>query len=260
MDQNYMKLYHRNDYEEKSKKDKGLPTNTEPLTTEIRRERQIMPYTFDPKPYVESSSESPNYNAIKPPSKDYKTPPKITQFGSDFSEKGGVVLDQSKASQKSGTKIEVKAKDEPNRVKNWLVVNLIEDLSGAIDIEEIKQTLTNDKQETEILSKQIGARTEKLKSFSKELESSDPNMILFKNKLIRELGEIQNHLKEADSNVLLLMKERINMQEQLLLLNITNNKQKNFIKAILEDTKVYFLFNIIVVASNTVRCRQIMKS
>jgi len=260
MDHNYMKLYHRNDYEEKSIKDKGLTTNTEPLTTQIRRERQIMPYTFDPKPYMESSSENPNHNATKPLSKDHKTPPKITQFGSEFSEKGDVVLDQSKVPQKSSTKIEVKAKDESNQVKNWLVLNLIEDLSGVIDIEEIKQTLTNDKQETEILSKQIGIRTEKLKSFSKELESSDPNMILFKNKLIRELGEIQNDLKEADSNILLLMKERINMKEQLLLLSVTNNKHKDFIKVILEDTKVYFLFNIIVVASNTVRCRQIMKS
>jgi hypothetical protein len=231
-----MKLYHRSDYEDKLKKDKGLAANTEiPAATQVRRERQIEPYTFDPKPYVESSSENLKYNSSKQLSKDNKASP---TFGSEFGEKGGTVSDQQKVSLEGGTKIEVKSKDESNQGKNWLGLNLIEDLSDTTNIEEIKQILVNNQQEIEALSKQIVVRSEKLKSFSKELENSDANMLFFKSRLIRELGEIQNDLKEADSNILLLMRERVKMKEQLLLLSITNNKLKNFIKAFLEDTKV----------------------
>lgn len=229
MDINYLKAY---DYEDKPKKPIEQPTTPE-STTQRRRERQILPYTFDPMIYVEKSLENLKYSSTKSP-----------RFRVDTPEKPLTKLERPKPSPESGfetKKNEVKIKEELIQGKNWLGLNLIEDSADIKSAEEIEKTLVTDKQEVEELAKKIERQSEKLRLFAKELENSDPNMLFFKNRLIRDLGDMENDLKEANTNILILMKERITMKEQQLLISITNNKLKNFIKGFIEDTKAYFI-------------------
>lgn len=245
MNLNYMKQYQRSDYDEKLKKykDQSISSNPDPpILTQKRRDRQILPYTFDPKTVLEDLAINSNsYNSVGSQPKEHKplsnTPSKSPEKMAGILEQPGNLLEKT---ENEVNKTKQKGEDFNSQSKDWTAVyNSIED---SMECKAIDETILGDDQhEVEELSKQIIGRNEKLKSFVKELENSDPNMLFFKNRLIREIGDMQNDLKEANNNILVLLKERANMKEQMSLLNAKYKKAKNFIKGFIEDTKVYDL-------------------
>lgn len=124
MDINYLKAYQRVDYEDKPKKPTEQPT-TPDSTTQKRRERQILPYTFDPMIYVENSLENLKYNSNKSPTKDQKASPRSRV---DTPEKPAAKLERPKASPESGFET------KKNEVKTREVVLLLERGECKIDI------------------------------------------------------------------------------------------------------------------------------
>lgn len=242
MNINYLKPYHHND---NSKKGKEQPITIEqPVSSQKAIGRQVLPYTFDPKSVLENLTANRKHNTSELQSKEQRTSPKQ---GLHSPEKTPLT-EQSKSSLESASdkhefakpEAKPKSREEAALSKDWADPKLIEELSSIKDAEEIKKDFAVDQQELEELSKQIAMRSERLKSFAKELESSDPNMLFFKNRLIREIADIQSDLKEANSNILILMKERVSVKEQLLLLSIDNGKLKSFMKELIEEAKAYF--------------------
>eukprot|EP00826_Nyctotherus_ovalis_P041267 TRINITY_DN4131_c0_g2_i3.p1 TRINITY_DN4131_c0_g2~~TRINITY_DN4131_c0_g2_i3.p1 ORF type:complete len:278 (+),score=56.43 TRINITY_DN4131_c0_g2_i3:157-990(+) len=241
MNINYMKPCHNDN----SKKGKEQQIAIEqPVSSQKLIGRQVLPYTFDPKSVLENLTSNRKHDTAELQPKEQRTSPKhglkspektpLTEQPRLSLESGGDKHEPAKA------EIKLKGREEAAQPKDWVDPKLIEELLNIKDVEEIKKDFAVDQQEVEEISKQIVMRSEKLKSFTKELESSDPNMLFFKNRLIRKIADIQSDLKEANSNLLILMKERVSVKEQLLLLNINNSKLKTFIKGFIEEAKAYF--------------------
>lgn len=95
--------------------------------------------------------------------------------------------------------------------------------------------------ELEELSKHLMSRSRHLESFLKELASDNHDMILFKPRLMREIGNVQSDLKEAHDNILLLMKERGTLKEQLAMCKSNVKKLAGACKLAQEEIKAYNL-------------------
>ena len=93
--------------------------------------------------------------------------------------------------------------------------------------------------EVESMTKRVEGRYKSLQAFVQELERGDVDMLLFRNKLIRELSDVQNDLREANSNVLVLMNDRANMKDTFCLLQVKVKKLKSMNKTLQEDITKY---------------------
>lgn len=83
-------------------------------------------------------------------------------------------------------------------------------------------------------------RTKKLESFLKELQNADLDMILFRNKLVREIQDVENDLKEAYNNILVLMGDRSSMKDQFCIFKMKIKKIKGFVKTFQDDIQAYY--------------------
>jgi len=106
---------------------------------------------------------------------------------------------------------------------------------------EYDRSYVDNQIELEQISKHLMNRSENLESFLKELTNANLDMILFKTRLIREVSNIQSDLKEAHSNILLLMKERVTLKEQLATYKANIKKLTSACKIVQDEIKAYEL-------------------
>ena len=66
-------------------------------------------------------------------------------------------------------------------------------------------------------------------------------MILFRNKLSREISDACNDLKEAHKNILVLMNDRSLIKDHFCLLYMKIHKLKGFSKSFQEDLQTYLI-------------------
>ena len=78
-------------------------------------------------------------------------------------------------------------------------------------------------------------RVKRLEEFNKELSVVDIDMILFRNKMVREIEDACNDLKEAHRNILVLLNDRSIMKDEFCLLNMKIRKLKGYNKSFQED-------------------------
>lgn len=108
---------------------------------------------------------------------------------------------------------------------------------------EFEKEFGNDQREMEHVSNELANRTKKLDNFIRELQNADVDMILFKNRLVREIQDVQNDLKEASNNILVLMGDRSNMKDQFCVFKMKIKKLKGFVKTFQDDIQAY-VYNI----------------
>ena len=89
--------------------------------------------------------------------------------------------------------------------------------------------------EIDAMAKRLDSRYRSLQEFSRELERADVDMLLFRNKLIREISEVQSDFREASSNLMVLMKDRTSMKDAFCLLQVRAKKLKSLEKTLQED-------------------------
>eukprot|EP01022_Parablepharisma_sp_SALTPOND_P012842 TRINITY_DN1666_c0_g2_i1.p7 TRINITY_DN1666_c0_g2~~TRINITY_DN1666_c0_g2_i1.p7 ORF type:complete len:345 (+),score=41.10 TRINITY_DN1666_c0_g2_i1:133-1035(+) len=106
---------------------------------------------------------------------------------------------------------------------------------------EFEKEFGKNNKEIDELSKELTSRAQRLDGFVKELQGADLDMILFRNKLIREIGDIQNDLKEAHDNILVLMGDRAEMKDQFCLLQVKIKKLNGLCKAFQDEFNSYLL-------------------
>jgi hypothetical protein len=85
------------------------------------------------------------------------------------------------------------------------------------------------------MAKRLDSRYRSLQEFSRELERADVDMLLFRNKLIREISDVQSDFREASSNLMVLMKDRASMKDAFCLLQVRVKKLKSLEKTLQED-------------------------
>lgn len=107
--------------------------------------------------------------------------------------------------------------------------------------QEFEKEFAGDQREMEQVSKDLVTRTKKLEGFRKELQSADLDMILFRNRLMREIDDVENDMKEAYNNILVLMEDRASMKDQFCIFKMKIKKLKGFIKTFQDDIQAYSL-------------------
>jgi hypothetical protein len=107
---------------------------------------------------------------------------------------------------------------------------------------EFEKEFGNDQKEMEYVSNELKNRTAKLDNFIKELQNADVDMILFRTRLVREIQDVQNDLKEAYNNILVLMGDRSNMKDQFCVFKMKIKKLKGFVKTFQDDIQAYHCF------------------
>lgn len=100
---------------------------------------------------------------------------------------------------------------------------------------EFEKQYGNDQREMERVTKDLNNRSAKLDNFMRELQGADLDMILYRNRLVRELQDVQNDLKEASNNILVLMTDRSTMRDQFCIFKMKIKKLKGFVKTYQED-------------------------
>lgn len=108
---------------------------------------------------------------------------------------------------------------------------------GSQDYKDFEREFSKNKmsqKEIDNMSKRLEQRYHRLQEFARELEGGEGDPLLFRNKLIRELSDIQNDLKEANSNVLVLMNDRAGMKDAFCLLQVKLKKVNSLNKTMQE--------------------------
>lgn len=100
---------------------------------------------------------------------------------------------------------------------------------------EFENEFKANQQEIDRLSQELFEEDRKLSAFMEELESADLDMVLFRNNLVREVAAVQNSLREANSNIVLLMNDRAQMKDQFCFLQIKVKKLKACSRTFQED-------------------------
>jgi len=104
---------------------------------------------------------------------------------------------------------------------------------------KFKNIFDNDREGMNQLSNLLTSRVNRMEEFVKELETANLDTILFKNRLAREISDASNDLKEAQSNILVLMNDRLILKDQFCLFNMKIKKLKSFNKSFQEDLQAY---------------------
>ena len=166
---------------------------------EARKREEFIPYTFDPKSVIEELKSAPSSHKIvevKMPI-NYKPVPTISH-----------VADYSHSNIKSLGSYQLKRAGSLNRLTNdiSMITNLDSNYKQTEDYnafsKEFEKEFGNDQKEIEHISNELITRRRKLENFVKELQTADLNMILFRNKLIRELEDVGNDLNEGYNHIM----------------------------------------------------------
>jgi len=102
---------------------------------------------------------------------------------------------------------------------------------------EFDKRFSNDQKEMEQVTRDLNMKTNKIDNFIQELRNANLDMILYKNRLIRELEDVKNDLREAYNNILVLMNDRSNMKDQFSIYKVKLSKLKGFLKTYQEDAQ-----------------------
>jgi len=201
--------------------------NNPPSIPRHQNNAEIAPYTFDPKSVLkstESNSREVKYEIYNP-------------------------SEPAHSSSRDFSYVKIPSKN-PYTAR---VSDIQKDITMIGDLNECRRTdeykgfaqefdkeYSGDQKEKEQVSKDLVTRTKKLEEFRRELENADLDMILFRNRLVRELDDVQNDMKEAYSHIVVLMDDRSNMKDQFCLFKMKIKKLKGFIKTFQDDIQGYF--------------------
>lgn len=211
------------------------PTAPKP---EARRREQLDYYTFDPKSILkeaEGSATLPKYSK-----------PQTETLGYKSSYSGPIDYTyrpvKKPGSYSSSNSVTATFAQRPQDMSYLTVLGddfrKTEDYKGFS--KEFEKEFGNDQKEMEYVSNELKSRTAKLDNFIKELQNADVDMILFKTRLVREIQDVQNDLKEAYNNILVLMGDRSNMKDQFCIFKMKIKKLKGFVKTFQEDIQAYY--------------------
>jgi len=207
---------------------KEVITKTKESFTPKLEPTEITPYTFDPKEVIKKydSPGKTNY-----PSTNYKP----TTYSPSYS-----YGKKPKEVNTHKSKIFINSKSTK---LDWSVLN--EDVVDhkrtneyKVYAKEFDKKYNNDQREIEQVTRDLNAKTNKIDGFIQELRNTNIDMILYKNRLVRDLEEAKNDLKEAYSNILLLINDRSTMKDQFCIYNVKLSKLKEFIRTYQEDTQM----------------------
>jgi hypothetical protein len=102
---------------------------------------------------------------------------------------------------------------------------------------EFDKRFNNDQKEVEQVTRDLNAKTNKIDNFIQELRGANLDMILYKNRLARELEDVKNDLREAYNNILVLMSDRSSMKDQFSIYKVKLKKLKGFLNTYQEDAQ-----------------------
>jgi hypothetical protein len=100
---------------------------------------------------------------------------------------------------------------------------------------EFEKQYGNYQREMERVTNDLNTRSTKLDNFIRELQGANLDMILYRNRLVREIQDVQNDLKEAYNNILVLMSDRSTMRDQFCIFKMKIKKLKGFVKTFQGD-------------------------
>jgi len=244
----------------------GNSINNVPISTLLDKYKKKdvpdpVPYTFDPKSILENVLNS-DYNTKLAPLAPEKPKVELAQ-GDNASSKGKIAsvpkFDYKLPSPPKDFEKSISMNKSANKQLEYFA-NPKTQVSPNFDIEpdeyyrssaEYKASAaefdkeygceyTSGGNETEQLNAELAVRMQKLSNLAKQLETADLDMILFRNKLIREISDVQNDLKEAYSNIIVLMNDRTNMKDQYCVMQMKLKKLMGIAKNYQDDIQAYF--------------------
>eukprot|EP00826_Nyctotherus_ovalis_P056033 TRINITY_DN74_c0_g3_i1.p1 TRINITY_DN74_c0_g3~~TRINITY_DN74_c0_g3_i1.p1 ORF type:complete len:247 (+),score=89.03 TRINITY_DN74_c0_g3_i1:236-976(+) len=215
--------------------------STKPRTAESKPRAvdniEVVPYTFDPQSVLKATQNPATSNDFE-----------YTSYAQKSTNAGYSPSEPAFASSREFSYGKIKAMDPyASRLSDSLFrkqsdVTTLGNLDECRRTEEYKgfaqdfeKEFASDQREIEQVSKDMVARTKKLQTFGKELESPDLDMILYRSRLIREVAGVENDLHEAYNNIIVLMEDRSKMKDQFCLFKMKVKKLKGFIKTFQDD-------------------------
>ena len=195
------------------------------------------PYTFDPKSILEEyQSPETNANANKP-KYDYSS--------------SVVGYSQKSINYPQAVDYGSRGKDPYKMVDPYsakfdfsYMASAVDDVASCRRSDEYKnycqdfdKKYLNNQKEMEQVSKDLLGRTTRIDEFIQELMGANLDMILYKNRLARELEDVKNDLKEAYNNISVLMKERSSLKDQFSIYKVKIKKLKGCIGTFQEDNQ-----------------------
>ncbi len=204
-----------------------------PHEEEAKKPQSFRPYTVDPRNLVSVAPKS----TCPSPSKTLCKFASLARLDTPIRVKSPIVAAATKIERKSTLTGGV-ANEE-----RWRLAPEYKDFAGEFD-----RRFAGGDREASLVAQNMEGRRKGLGEFLEELERTDVeavDMILFRNRLAREIGDVQNGLKEAHSNILMLMKERTSMKDQFCIQQVKLGKLSGVVKALREDIAMYALIRSI---------------
>lgn len=221
-------------------KDKPAAT-TSSNSENSQRKNQFTPYTFDPKMVLKDLQPSTGVNPVMP---NQYTPTSLSDnkfTTGNFNMKGyGTYVQAGYMQNKPKEMFPQQIPDMSFLTtlgENITECRKTDDYKGFA--QEFEKQFGNDQREMEQVTKDLNSRTGKLDNFIKELQGADLDMILYRNRLVREIQDVQNDLREAYNNILVLMNDRSTMRDQFCIFKMKIKKLKGFVKTYLDDIQAY---------------------
>lgn len=217
--------------------DKPVPSR--PAGTENRQRDKFTPYTFDPRSVLKDTQPRAETNVVtsKPYTSIASTEVKYTTGNLNLKPYG--TYGTSNYGQVAGKETYA----QPDMSFLTTLGENITDCRKTDDYKsfakEFEKQFGNDQREMEQVTKDLNSRTAKLDNFIRELQGADLDMILYKNRLVREIQDVQNDLKEAYNNILVLMTDRSTMRDQFCIFKMKIKKLKGFVKTFQDDIQAY---------------------
>ena len=187
-------------------------------------------YTFDPKDVL----------------KDYQgtlTDKNPLKSKYSFNTPGGVGYGAKGTDYNNFTSYMGKPKDPFSQPSDLAYMSVVgEDVNSYRKTEDYKtyaknfdQKYSNENKEMNQVSKDLLSRTSKIDGFIQELMGAKLDTLLYRNRLVRELEDVKNDLKEAYNNISVLMKDRTSMKDQFCVYKVQLKKLKGCIGTFYED-------------------------
>jgi len=215
------------------------PAPQKPSGTENRQRDKFTPYTFDPRSVLKDTQPRVESNVIS--SKPYTSinATEIKYSTSNLNLKPYGAYTTSNYGQMG-------VKDSYPQADMSFLTTLGENIAECRKTDDYKgfakefeKQFGNDQKEMEQVTKDLNLRTAKLDNFIKDLQNADLDMILYRNRLVREIQDVQNDLKEAYNNILVLMTDRSTMRDQFCIFKMKVKKLKGFVKTFQDDIQAY---------------------
>lgn len=247
--------------------------------TNKEEDAKIVPYTFNPREFLETinnptpppapkpkpiertspevpSPKKPDNNFLIPrnhkespkksPIENESTIPSRTIPNSDvFLYKSGRDSNRSKGTDKMVNQKNPQY-EPPNRPEENFAEPRAENEYKSF-AKEFDSEFGDHQKEIAALSKQLVTRIKKLQMLERELNSPNVDMGILRTRLSRDLESIEDELGEANHNIVVLMNERKNIKERFCTIRVKYNELKNGNKNFQEGIRKYFYLRKIVV-------------